>query len=81
MIVAFLQINGIIRHHRNLSDLKLFGLVDSLCCHGDELIQDHHLLRTILKPQQEPLLNRDLFYEPSKIFPLLPDKSFPYLLV
>ena len=76
MILSLIQINCIIRYHRNCRDLSLFGIRDPLHCHGRKLIKSKHLLEPILKPQKKPLLNVDLLHHPSQIPANIPGKLF-----
>ena len=58
MIAPLLETNSLIRYHINCGHLSFFGYEDTIYCHGSELIQGQILLAPILKPHQEPTLNR-----------------------
>ena len=81
MIVSLIQIDYINRYHINCRPLSIFGIRDPLQCHGGKLIQSHHLLEPILKPQQKPLFTRDLLHHPSQLLAKMPGKLFTSLLL
>ena len=67
MIVSPIQINWLIRYRINCRHLSLFGLRYPLYCHVGKLIKSQHLIETIFKPQEKPLLTRHLLHQPSQL--------------
>ena len=72
MVVSLLQINSLIRYHRNFRQLRLFGIGYPLFFLDCECIQAEHLLEPISKSHQELILTRVGLHHPSQLLPQLP---------
>ena len=81
MIVSLLQIDSLVRFHRNGENLRLFVDRDLFYCHYYYLFQGHIIITPILKPHQEPPLPIDSLDHTSKLLPQPPVKSFPNLIL